>query len=182
MNTKAEVPWEIAVPVSVFRVLMAELEKTAGTLPTVHALHQAGYQAGATAAPGLVIKDEKDETMMEMEESAFWNKLTEFFQERGWGTLIHRSPSSAVGILCSSNWAEASIDSNDPTASCFFSTGFFSGLLTELAGSPIAVLEIECRTRGEDACEFAFGSEGAIHRLYRRLLEGVDLDGALTAL
>lgn len=180
MSTKAEVPREMAVPVSVFGILLAELEKKAGTLPTVRALHQAGYQAGTVAATNLAVRDEENEKTME--ESAFWNEITEFFQERGWGTLRHRSPSSAVGILSSSNWAEASADLNNPTASCFFSTGFFSGLLSELADGPIAVLEIECRTRGESICEFAFGSESAIHKLHSCLLEGVDLDGALRAL
>jgi len=52
----------------------------------------------------------------------------------------------------------------------------------ELADETVAVLKVECRTHGEDTCEFAFGSESAIDELYSRLLEGVDLDAALTAL
>ena len=51
-----------------------------------------------------------------------------------------------------------------------------------MAGGPVAVLEVTCRTRGDDACAFAFGSEGAVHELYGKLLEGADLDGALDAL
>jgi hypothetical protein len=70
----------------------------------------------------------------------------------------------------------------DADASCCFSTGFLSGLLSELAGGPVAVLEIGCRTRGADACRFAFGSEQVIHDLYGRLLDGADFDGALAAL
>ena len=31
-----------------------------------------------------------------------------------------------------------------------------------------------CRSRGADTCQFAFGSEGAIHELYGRLLENDD--------
>ncbi len=87
-----------------------------------------------------------------------------------------------MGLLSSSDWAEASVDEIDPDASCCFSTGFLSGLLSQLAGGPVAVLEVECRTRGEAACRFAFGSEGAIHDLYGHLIEGGDLDGALASL
>ncbi|NIX42216.1 MAG: hypothetical protein GWN06_24335, partial [Gemmatimonadetes bacterium] len=54
--------------------------------------------------------------------------------------------------------------------------------LTELAGGPIAVLEVSCRARGDDCCDFAFGSETAIHGLYGRLLQGENLQAALAAL
>ena len=88
----------------------------------------------------------------------------------------------AVGFLTSQDWAEANTEDVDPDASCFFSTGFLSGLLSALAGGPVAVLEIGCRTRGGDHCRFAFGSETAIHELYGRLLDGVGLAEALDAL
>ena len=180
MNTKAGAPREIAVPVSVFESLRIELGKEAGTLPTVHALHQAGYQAGAAAASSLDGDD--DEGSSAMGQEAFWAWLADFFSKRGWGTLQHLPAHAGVGILSSSDWAEASESQIDPGASCFFSTGFLSGLLSELAGGPVAVLEVGCRTRGGAACQFAFGSEGTIHDLYGRLLDGADLDGALAAL
>ena len=180
MITKDDAPREIAVPVSVFGSLRTELEKEAGTLPTVHALHHAGYQAGAAAAGTLSGTEEGGPEALA--EDAFWTRLSDFFSKRGWGTLSHNPAHSGVGILSSSDWAEASDDGEDPEASCFFSTGFLSGLLSEMAGGPVAVLEVGCRTRGGDACQFAFGSEGAIHDLYGRLLDGVDLDGALSAL
>jgi V4R domain len=180
MNGKGGGPREIAVPVSVFAALRAELEREAGALPTVHALHHAGYAAGAAAAAGLV--GGADAGSMSLGESAFWTKLAEFFGRRGWGTLRHERPHRAVGLLSSVDWAEAADGGDDPDASCHFSTGFLSGLLTEVAGGPVAVLEVACRTRGDDACRFVFGSEGAIHELYGRLLDGVELDGALAAL
>lgn len=180
MNRTGGAPREIAVPVSVFGSLRAELEKEAGTLPTVHALHNAGYGAGAAAAGSLTGNGGGE--AKSLSEEAFWTHVSDFFGKRGWGTLQHARPHPAVGLLTSTDWAEASESVSDPEASCHFSTGFLSGLLSELAGGPIAVLEIACRTRGGDSCRFAFGSEGAIHELYGHLLEGVDLDGALAAL
>jgi hypothetical protein len=176
MESKGSAPREIAVPVSVFGSLRTELAKEAGTLPTVHALHSAGYRAGTDAATTLAGGTPT------LGQDLFWARLADFFAKRGWGTLQHHSPHAAVGILSSPDWAEAGDGNVDPDASCCFSTGFLSGLLSELADGPVAVLEVGCRTRGEDACRFAFGSEAAIHDLYGRLLDGVDLDGALAAL
>ena len=177
MDSKGGAPREIAVPVSVFGSLRSELAKEAGTLPTVHALHNAGYQAGTQAASALGGGAKKG-----LGKDAFWTELSDFFGTRGWGTLRFEATHAAVGLLTSSDWAEAVDGGQDPEASCFFSTGFLSGLLSELAGGPVAVLEVGCRTRGEDRCSFAFGSEAAIHDLYGRMLDGEDLDGALAAL
>jgi hypothetical protein len=177
MDSKGGAPREIAVPVSVFGSLRSELAKEAGTLPTVHALHNAGYQAGTEAAAALA-----SDGKTALGKDAFWVKLSDFFGARGWGTLRFDPTHEAVGLLTSSDWAEAGDGSQEPDASCFFSTGFLSGLLSELAGGPVAVLEVGCRTRGQDRCSFAFGSEAAIHDLYGRMLDGEDLQGALAAL
>jgi hypothetical protein len=167
------------VPVSVFGALRTELAKEAGTLPTVHALHHAGYHAGTKAAATLAGADKGSAALAQ---GVFWTNLGAFFSQRGWGTLRHEATHEGVGFLSSSDWAESSDGEIDHDASCFFSTGFLSGLLSELAGGPVAVLEVGCRTRGEESCRFAFGSETVIHDLYGRLLDGADLDGALAAL
>jgi hypothetical protein len=179
MSSKGATLREIAIPASAFGSLRAHLEKEAGALPTVHALHHAGYQAGAAAAPALSggVGDPS-----RLGEDAFWSKLSDFFGRRGWGSLRHARPHTAIGLLTSADWAEAGSGDGGPDASCHFSAGFLSGLLTELAGGPVAVLEVGCRSRGSDSCQFVFGSEGAIHELYGRLLEDDNLDGALAAL
>ena len=171
---------EIAVPTSVLVSLRLELEREAGTLEAVHALHRAGYSAGVESASAF--HAESGGNAFEMSERAFWSRLQRYFSQRGWGTLSHRVAHDAVGILSSTDWAEAADGEVDPDASCCFSAGFLSGLLSQLAGAPVAVLEVECRSRGGATCDFAFGSEAAIHDLYGRLLDGADLDGALAAL
>jgi hypothetical protein len=163
-----------------FGSLRAELEKEAGTLPTVHALHHAGFAAGVAAAASLAGGQEGDPRALGQD--VFWSRFSEFFDKRGWGKLRHEQRHRAVGILSSADWAEASGTEGGPEASCHFTTGFLSGILSELAGGPVAVLEVGCRMRGESACQFAFGSEGAIHELYGRLMDDADLDGALAAL
>ena len=171
---------EVAVPISLFTTLRKELESEAGTLPTVHALHKAGYDAGLKASTPF--HKETGGDAMSHSEVGFWHRLSGFFAKRGWGNLTHRVAHDGIGILSSPDWAEAIPGEDDPEASCCFSTGFLSGMLSQLAGGPVAVLEVSCRTRGGETCDFAFGSEGAIHELYGHLLEGSDLEGALEAL
>jgi len=180
MGRSAGAPREIAIPASVFDSLREELEKEAGTLQTVRALHSAGYQAGLAAATPM--NQEAGGDSFSQSQDGFWGVLSSFFAKRGWGTLRHATPHQAVGVLTSADWAEASPDHTHPDGSCSFSTGFLSGLLSQLAGGPVAVLEVSCRTRGSDTCEFAFGSETAIHDLYGKMLDGADFQSALEAL
>lgn len=169
------------VPIRVFTVLRRELEQEVGTLPAVRALHQAGYGSGVDAAATLHAVG-SDESLPDVGARDFWGRIERFFAKRGWGSLTHEPSHPGVGFLRSVDWAEANAEETDPEASCSFSTGFFAGLLSELAGAPVAVLEVTCRGRGDEACRFAFGSEAVIHDLYGRMLDGADLQRALDAL
>jgi len=171
---------EIVVPVSVFGTLRRVLAKEAGTLPTIQALHSAGYSAGAAAVAGFPAAP--GEHVSDLREDEFWTRLSAFFSKRGWGTLNHSTEHRAVGLLHSDDWVESADDEPSEEGSCSFSAGFLSGLLSSVAGGPVAVLEVSCRSRGDARCSFAFGSESAVHELYGQLLEGGDLEGALRAL
>lgn len=179
MPPHSVVPREIAVPGSTFATLRRALAEEAGALPAIHALHRAGYAAGIAAAPGFPGDGGGD--TLDLSEAAFWASLSSYFARRGWGTLVHEAAHEAVGTLTSADWAEAEQEPSDD-ASCSFATGFLSGLLSTLAGGPVAVLEVRCRARGDDACSFAFGNAEAIHEVYGKLLEGTDLSGALATL
>lgn len=179
MSATAEAVRDVAVPRSTFAHLRRELEQEVGALPAIHALQAAGFAVGTAATVGFA---EGTTEVGSLPEDVFWTRVTAFFVRRGWGTLVHRSGGRGIGVLTSQDWAEAREEERSDQASCSFSTGFLGGLLTELAGGPIAVLEVSCRGRGDDACRFAFGSEGAIHELYGRLLEGAGLDEALADL
>ncbi len=179
MEASSKAERDVAVPVSIFVSFRRELEKEVGTLPAVHALHSVGYAAGSAAAPGF---SEGVDEVASLPEDEFWSRVTSFFTRRGWGTVSHQPSGRAVGLLTTSDWVEATEDLGEEGASCSFSTGFLSGLLSELAGGPIAVLEVSCRSRGDETCAFAFGSEEAVHELYGRLLAGQKLDGALVGL
>ena len=169
---------DIAVPVTIFSALRRELEKEVGTLPAVRSLHHAGYEAGTDAAAGFGSVDR--DRLAQLSSSDFWSQMDRFFSRRGWGSIDHEAAHPGVGMLVSSDWAEASCGETGPEGSCSFSTGFLAGPLPALADRPVAVLEVTCRTRGDDACRYAFGNEVVIHDLYGRMSDGSDLKQALT--
>lgn len=181
MQTTHGAPRDVALPASVFTTLRRELSDEVGPVPALHALHAAGYAAGIATAPALLGSGDAEPASLATD--VFWARLTAFLARRGWGRLSHRAPHEAVGLLESGDWVEADEDeAAGEDASCSFTSGYLSGLLSEIAGGPVAVLEVSCRGRGDTTCTFAFGSETAIHELYGQLLEGADLDGALEAL
>jgi len=172
-------PREVALPAQGFAHLRRSLRDEVGQLAAVHGLHAAGYAVGEDLYGAFVRT--LDTTPSQVPEEVLWERLGRFFQQRGWGVLGHRAVHPGVGVLESADWAESDRDT-EGQPSCAFSAGLLSSFLTQLAGGPVAVLEVGCATRGDDRCVFAFGSETAIHELYGHLLEGAGLDDALARL
>ena len=171
---------EMAVPARALVTLRRSLRSEVGPLTTVHLLHEAGYEAGLALADVFLASLGDDPE--EVSEETFWRHLSDFLARRGWGSVSQRTAHPAVGLLASQDWAEAGHCQDETQPCCAFSSGMFAGVLGRAAGGPIAVLELSCMARGEDACVFAYGSETAIHQIYGELLEGADLESALSQL
>ena len=171
---------DVAIPAVGLSSLRRVLQEEAGPLPAIHALHAAGYGSGQALWESL--RRGPGRELAGLDESSFWSKLTAALGRRGWGSLTHTPAHPGVGLLASPDWAEAQGGSGEHQPSCTFSTGMLSALLSGAAGGPVAVLEVTCRTRGDERCTFAFGSAATVHDLYGLLLDGRDLDTALASL
>lgn len=180
MNADHEPIREVALPAASLRLLRRSLREEAGPLGATHALHAAGYGVGEPLF--RLLQDELGEGFAGMEEQTFWSALARLLAERGWGNLTHRKVHPGVGLLTSSDWAEADPEAGETQPSCPFATGLLAGLLGKAADGPVAVLEVACRSRGDEACSFAFGSEAAIHDLYGFLLDDLTFEEALASL
>lgn len=172
---------DVAVPPQAFVVLRRALHEKAGALSAVHALRSAGYEVGLTLADTFA-REVQGGDPTSLDRSIYFKRLSRFFEARGWGQLHHSAPHPGVGLVSSEDWAEATPDGDEDQPSCAFSSGMLAALLTRTAGAPVAVLQVGCRSRGDESCSFAFGSEAAVEGLYRLLAEDHDLDTALAEL
>ena len=169
---------ETVLPAATLTFLRQALRKEAGALGATHALHGAGY------ATGRPVLDEFQSLLGELsaeslDPNRFWERLSGFFSDRGWGSFTHERVHPGLAVLTSHDWMEADESASESQPGCAFTCGVFAHLLSSVAGGPIAVLEVTCRSRGDDACRFLFGSEEAVHDLYGHLLEGATLEQAL---
>jgi hypothetical protein len=183
-------PPELALPVAGLAALRDALVETVGSDQAARALRRAGHAAGdavfdAFAAGALGAgrgSEDAAAALRALPADRFWRKFAEFFASRGWGTIGFEDAHEGVGALASGNWVESRPDLSLGRPSCHFSTGMFANLLGRAAGSPIAVLESRCRSRGDDRCEFLFASPATLDAVYGELLGGAEPAAALARL
>ena len=169
---------ELALPVASLASLRRSLTSNLGGDAAAHALRAAGYAAGDAWYPQLSNGSEAGRVV----EAVFWRRLAQLFSSRGWGTLSHAALHPGVAALDSADWVEADAEAGEARPSCFFTTGLLANLLGNVAGSEVAVMEVECRSAGHRRCRFLFGSAEALNALYDRLASGSDVDAALSEL
>jgi predicted hydrocarbon binding protein len=112
---------------------------------------------------------------------AFWQRLADFFQELGWGKLQHERLHPGVASLTCDDWAEAA-ESDGSAGGCSLTTGILADLLSRTAGTDLAVMEVECGSRGGDRCRFLFGSEAALEGVYEEMRGGRSPEQALAGI
>jgi uncharacterized protein len=110
----------------------------------------------------------------------FGLRATEFFREAGWGS-VELGALESVATLDSSDWAES-----DPThplefPGCYYTSGVLADFFTRLAGAPLSVMEVECRSMGGERCRFLVGSGETMQRVYEAMGEGVTYEAAVSS-
>lgn len=105
--------------------------------------------------------------------------LSAFFQEHGWGSVQVSPLAPAVIALDSSDWWEAAAGSGAEYPSCHLSSGLLSEFLSRVSETTLAVMEVECVSRGDRRCRFLAGAPETLQILYGRMAEGTSY---LTAL
>jgi predicted hydrocarbon binding protein len=105
--------------------------------------------------------------------------LSQFFGEMGWGSLTANPLGSAVLALDSPEWAEASDEGRGEFPSCHLTCGLLADFFGRLAEGLVAVMEVECRSRGDARCRFLAGSPETLSTLYDRMSQGSSYGDAL---
>jgi predicted hydrocarbon binding protein len=105
--------------------------------------------------------------------------LSQFFAELGWGPLTAQPLGQAVLALDSAEWAEASEESRGEFPSCHLTCGLLADFFGRLSDGLVAVMEVECRSRGDARCRFLAGAPETLSTLYERMAQGSSYADAL---
>jgi len=172
----------VALPRASLLALNAALLREAGAVSAGY-LQEAGYAASESlfgaftewaAARGAA--SPADAPIDE-----FHAQMRDFFAECGWGTLDANSLGDDLLTLDSSAWVESDPALALEHPSCHLSTGMFAGLLEQVGGEPLAVLEVECRSAGSARCRWLVGSPSVLGAVYEKMARGEDYAAAATA-
>lgn len=105
--------------------------------------------------------------------------LSAFFREFGWGPVEVAPLTPAVIALDSVEWWEADPGSGATFPSCYLSSGLLAEFLTRVSETPLGVMEVECRSRGDRLCRFLAGAPETLQIVYQRMTEGTEYSSAL---
>ena len=134
------------------------------------------YQAFCAWLPGETGVARPDD----LDAGRLTNVLSAFFQSTGWGAVSVAPLGVAALVVDSGDWAEADPGSGEaPT--CFFSAGMLADFLGRLSGEPVAVLEVECRSRNDARCRFLSASPDTLNAVYEQMTQGTGYEQALGA-
>jgi predicted hydrocarbon binding protein len=169
-----------ALPRASLGALRAALLRDAGPAAAAY-LQEAGYAGGGAlfeSFRGWLAAHDAG-APEELDVPTFEARATEFFREAGWGSLRVGSLREAVATLDSEDWAEADPESRLDHPGCHLTTGMFADFFGRVAGEPLAVLEVECRSMGDARCRFLIGSAEVMGHVYDELGRGVGYEEAV---
>lgn len=161
--------------------LRAHLERDLGANAAVY-LQEAGFAGGAelySAFTAWLADSTGVSDPGALDTAHLPGLLTAFFTSIGWGSLNVVQLNPALLAIESVDWAEADPGSGAAYPSCHLTSGLLSSFFGHLGGGMMAVLEIECRSRGDAHCRFLAGAPETMHSMYERLAAGLALEGAM---
>lgn len=112
----------------------------------------------------------------------FEQRAAGFFTALGWGRLTVGVMHDSVVTLDSADWAESDPASSLQFPGCYLSAGLLAEFFGRLAGAPLAVMEVECRSMGSPRCRFLLGSSETLQFVYDEMMKGVGYEQALAVM
>lgn len=172
----------LALTRSSLATLRAALLRDGGPDAAIY-LQEAGYAGGDAmwAAFKRWLSERSEIPAESLDVDTFEQRATEFFRDAGWGSLAVGSIGDVVATLDSPDWGEADPDSGMDQPCCHLSTGMFADLFGRVAGAPVAVFEVECRSTGASRCRFLIGSPEVMEQIYDDMGRGLPYDEAISA-
>jgi predicted hydrocarbon binding protein len=165
----------------VIQQLRASLERDTG-LQAASYLQEAGFAGGEALFSGFsawLAEAYGIERPSDLDAQYLSEALWRFFAELGWGTLAVTALGGSSLAIDSPDWAEALADAKGEYPSCHLSCGLLADFLGRISEAPVAVMEVECRSRGDGRCRFLAGSPETLSMVYERMAQGMSYAEAL---
>jgi predicted hydrocarbon binding protein len=148
------------------------------------ALQEAGYAAGEgtyAAFVGWLPAHAAVDDPRELAAPRLAEVLTRFFSSLGWGSLEVQPFGDAAFAVDSADWAEAQPAAGLQYPGCYFTAGLLADFMSRLADAALAVMEVECRSRGDARCRWLVGAPETLTKLYEHMAQGADYRAVLGA-
>ena len=138
-------------------------------------LQEAGYAAGE----GLYRAFTAANNPADLDADLLGPTLSEFFTNGGWGSVTMSPVGTGALALDSSDWVEAE-PGTAQAPMCFFSAGMLADFLGRLSEETIAVMEVECRSKGDERCRFLSATPEVLEKVYNEMTAGRSYEEALS--
>jgi predicted hydrocarbon binding protein len=165
----------------VIHQLRAALERDTG-LQAASYLQEAGFAGGEELYGEFtrwLVSARGVERPADLDARFLDEALSRFFSEQGWGALTAQALGGTVLALDSAEWAEASDEGRGEFPSCHLTCGLLADFFGRLSDGLVAVMEVECRSRGDARCRFLAGAPETLSALYDRMAQGSSYIDAL---
>ena len=169
---------QVILPTGALAELRRAIEETVST-DAVRALREGGRRLAGDAEVAIAQRGEGP--LPTLPPDVFWSELTGYFAEAGWGQIEHQQVTDGVGSVVASDWAESDPTEARGAPGCHITTGLLAELLSQAVGRPVAVLEVACRSQGDDVCRFLFGSPTTLLLVHQKLASADSIEDAITA-
>jgi predicted hydrocarbon binding protein len=141
------------------------------------ALQEAGYAAGEGTYAAFVrwlpavagVDDPRELAAPRLAEI-----LSRFFSSLGWGTVEVTPIGDLAFAVDSLNWSEAQPGAGLQYPGCYLTAGLLADFMGRIADAALAVMEVECRSRGDARCRWLVGAPETLTTLYQHMAQGAD--------
>lgn len=172
----------LGIPPTLIRTIKQGLQRAAGD-QAADVLQEAGFASGEELYHAfrswLATRTDLGRPE-DLDSGLLGEMLSSFFADLGWGTVTVERLSPAALSVSSENWAEPEATGESDVPACYITTGFLAALLGKLAQDVVAVMEVECRSRGDKSCRFLVGSPTTLQTVFEGMSRGSDYRSVLT--
>jgi predicted hydrocarbon binding protein len=173
-------PEFVAVPRATLAALRQALVRAAGDDAAAR-LQEAGYAGGEAVFEAFErwLAARSEGRPDELPVGRFEQLASDFFRERGWGTLTVGTLRDAVVTLDSVDWWEDEQAGRGAHGACDLTVGLLASFFGRVADQPLSVLQVEYRAAGDARSRFLLGSTEVLDHVYERLAEGDEIEAAV---